>query len=132
LLCLPVAVLTTPQPSDWLRTYSAGPALVCLGILIVFCTFGGYLLMNYWQRHVTATEAGLIYCIEPVFASASALFLPGWFSSLAGINYPDERITSSLLIGGGLITAANVLIQLPLPILAGKTKTDAVGASESC
>jgi drug/metabolite transporter (DMT)-like permease len=119
-LCLPVALLTTPQAADWLRAYSTSPTWLFLGVLVVFCTFGGYLLMNHWQRHVTATEAGLIYCLEPVFASASALVLPGWFSDLAGISYPNERLTFSLLVGGGLITAANVLVQMPLPILTGK------------
>ena len=113
LVCLPVALLTTRQPADWIRAYSSAPALAFLGVLIFFCTFGGYLLMNHWQRHVTATQAGLIYCIEPVFASAFALFLPAWFSQWSSIEYANEKLTASLLIGGGLITAANVLIQLP-------------------
>jgi len=38
------------------------------------------------------------------------------FSAWAGINYPNEHATPSLLIGGGLITLANVLVYLkPLP-----------------
>jgi len=41
------------------------------------------------------------------------LFLPGWFAGWAGIDYANERMTASLLLGGGLITAANVLIQWP-------------------
>jgi drug/metabolite transporter (DMT)-like permease len=113
LVCLPVALLTTRQAGDWLLAYDSRAALGFLGILVFFCTFGGYLLMNHWQRHVTATQAGLIYCIEPVFASAFALFLPAWFSRWSSIEYPNEKLTASLLIGGGLITAANVLIQLP-------------------
>jgi drug/metabolite transporter (DMT)-like permease len=113
LACLPVALLTTPRPADWLRIYNSVPALGMLGILVLFCTLVGCLLMNRWQRHVTATEAGLIYCIEPLFASLLALFLPAWLSVWAAINYANERATVSLLIGGGLITAANVLIQLP-------------------
>jgi hypothetical protein len=68
--------------------------------------------MNSWQPKITATEAGLIYCIEPVFGSIMALFLPAWFSLWAGIGYPNETATVSLLIGGGLITGANLLIQL--------------------
>ena len=44
-----------------------------------------------------------------------ALFLPGIFSILAGFTYPNETLTGNLLIGGGLITAANVLIQLKPP-----------------
>jgi drug/metabolite transporter (DMT)-like permease len=111
LVCLPVALLTTQEPADWLRAYHAAPTLGLLVILVLFCTFGGYLLMNLWQRHVTATQAGLIYCIEPVFASAFALFLPAWFSAWTAIPYPNETLTANLLIGGGLITAANILIQ---------------------
>ena len=84
--------------------------------LTLFCTVGAFSLMNTWQPKITATEAGLIYCLEPVFASLMALVLPGLFSRWAGFTYPNETLTLNLLIGGGLITAANVLIQLkPLP-----------------
>jgi drug/metabolite transporter (DMT)-like permease len=120
LTALPVAMLAAPRPGDWLRAYGSAPALGLMLILVIVCTCGGYLVMNYWQRHVSATEAGLIYCIEPVFASAFALFLPRWFSRLAGIEYDNETLTRNLLIGGGLITAANVLIQWPLPSQAGE------------
>lgn len=113
LVCLPVALLTTGRASDWLRAYSAPSSLGLLGILVLFCTFGGYMLMNHWQRHVSATQAGLIYCIEPIFASVFALFLPAWFSAWAAVGYLNETVTANLIIGGGLITAANVLIQLP-------------------
>jgi hypothetical protein len=67
--------------------------------------------MNYWQRRVTATEAGLIYCAEPVIASALALFLPALFSVWTNISYANETLTARLLIGGGLITVANILLQ---------------------
>lgn len=113
LVCLPVALLTTRQPADWLRAYHSGPALGLLGILIFFCTFGGYLLMNRWQPHLTATQAGLIYCFEPIFASGFALFLPGWISAWASVEYANEKLSGNLLLGGAWITAANVLIQLP-------------------
>ena len=79
--------------------------------LIVVCTLTGYLIMNRWQRQVTATEAGLIYCIEPVCASALALFLPALFSGWASIHYPNEQLTARLIIGGVLVTAANLLLQ---------------------
>jgi hypothetical protein len=113
LMCVPVAVLTTSSPRDWLVAYQTVPTAGFLALLIGFSTLGGYLLMNRWQRHVSATEAGLIYCCEPVFASLLALVLPAWFSLWAGIDYANERLTFSLLLGGGLITLANVLLQLP-------------------
>jgi len=88
---------------------------VLIGALTVFCTLGAFTLMNVWQPKITATEAGLIYCGEPVFAAAMALILPGLISRWGGIDYPNEQATLNLLVGGGLITAANVLLQLRPP-----------------
>jgi drug/metabolite transporter (DMT)-like permease len=89
--------------------------LLFLLILTLPCTLGAYMMMNYWQRHVTPVQAGLIYCMEPVFTSAYALFLPGIFSVWAGVNYPNEILTPSLVIGGAFILAANVLVLIPEP-----------------
>ncbi len=112
LLALPVSLVTANDPRDWLVAY-ASPAVIGLtAILVIFCTMTAYVMMNYWQRHVPAAEAGLIYGAEPVFASLFALFLPGWFSALALFEYPNEKVTGSLLVGGGLVTAANILIQI--------------------
>jgi drug/metabolite transporter (DMT)-like permease len=77
----------------------------------VVCTIGAFSIMNKWQPRITSTEAGLIYCIEPIFASVFALFLPAIFSAWAAIDYPNEHATWSLIIGGGLIKVANVLVQ---------------------
>jgi drug/metabolite transporter (DMT)-like permease len=84
-------------------------------VLTAFCTLGAFGIMNAWQPKITATEAGLIYCVEPIFGSAMALFLPALFSKWTGIDYPNEHATFHLLVGGGLITLANVLIQLRPP-----------------
>jgi drug/metabolite transporter (DMT)-like permease len=81
-------------------------------ILVLLCTMIAYLMMNYWQRFLPAAEAGLIYCAEPLFASLFALFLPRWLSAWADLEYPNEVVTPHLLIGGGLITAANLLVQI--------------------
>ena len=105
------------MPAWWLFT---------LG-LTVFCTLGAFSLMNHWQPRITATEAGLIYCIEPLFGSVFALFLPGLFSILAGILYPNEVLTPTLLVGGGLITIANVILQLRPPIKPLSPQPAAVG-----
>ena len=114
LVCLPVALAAAPSAGAWLRAYGTAPMLGFLGVLVFPCTLGAYLLMNHWQRHVSATHAGLIYCLEPVFTSFYALFLPGWFSAWASIAYANETLTDTLLLGGGLITAANVLLYLPV------------------
>src|SRR6267143_1405326 len=88
-------------------------AVGCTLVIIWCCTVVSYGLMNHWQPRVTATEAGLIYCAEPLFASVFALFLPGWLAGPARINYANETLTRNLLVGGGLITLANILIQIP-------------------
>jgi drug/metabolite transporter (DMT)-like permease len=112
LLALPVAVFYAPDAPSFFKAYDDLPVILMMAALILFCTIGSYGLMNIWQRHITATEAGLIYCLEPVAASAFALFLPGWLSGVAGIQYANEYITRDLVVGGGLILAANVLIQI--------------------
>lgn len=111
LVSAPVVLATAPDAAAWLRAYASPAAIGFQAVIVLFCTLAAYLLMNLWQRHVTATEAGLIYCAEPVFASLLALFLPGIFSVWAGIQYPNETVTARLLLGGGFITAANVLLQ---------------------
>jgi len=112
LLCLPLVLATAPDAASCWRAYSTPTAVALLAALVVFCTIFAYTLMNRWQRHVTATEAGLIYCIEPLLASLLALFLPGWLSHWGGLDYRNEQLTLRLLIGGGLITGANVLLQM--------------------
>jgi drug/metabolite transporter (DMT)-like permease len=84
-----------------------------LAALTLGCTLFSFLLMNHWQPSVSATEAGLIYCLEPVFTSFYALFMPAWLSQWTGIRYANESLTSPLLIGGTLILLANVVLQMP-------------------
>jgi drug/metabolite transporter (DMT)-like permease len=78
--------------------------------LVLLCTVFNFLIMNAWQRCVSATEAGLIYCIEPVVATLISAFLPGWISRFGSISYPNETLTWSLLVGGGLIIGATILV----------------------
>jgi drug/metabolite transporter (DMT)-like permease len=106
-----LAVATAPAVRDLGIPWTSPVWLGLTVALTVICTVGAFSLMNKWQPRITATEAGLIYCIEPVFASIFALFLPALFSGWAQINYPDEHWTWSLMVGGALITIANVLIQ---------------------
>jgi len=113
LVSAPLVCVTAPDAAACLRAYASPAACGFLALIVVFCTLGAFMVMNVWQRHVTATEAGLIYCSEPVFASLLALFLPAIFSSWANIHYANEILTLRLLVGGGLITAANVLLQSP-------------------
>jgi drug/metabolite transporter (DMT)-like permease len=61
----------------------------------------GFHLMNVYQPRVTASRAALIYLLEPVFATG--------YSVLNGY----EPLTPSLLAGGALILAGNLVIELP-------------------
>jgi drug/metabolite transporter (DMT)-like permease len=107
-----LAVATTPNTRS-LGVPWGSPAWVALTMtLTVVCTIGAFSIMNKWQPRITSTEAGLIYCIEPLFASIFALFVPGLLSVWAAIEYPNEHATWSLVVGGSLITVANVLVQV--------------------
>ena len=91
--------------------YQSGAVWILLIGLVAFCTVLAFTLMNMWQPHLAPTHAGLIYCAEPVFASACALGLPAWLAQLGHVDYANETLTASLLIGGSLITLANGLAQ---------------------
>jgi drug/metabolite transporter (DMT)-like permease len=106
-----LAATTTPGARALAIPWES-PAWVGLTlVLTVVCTIGAFMIMNKWQPSITSTEAGLVYCVEPLFASVFVLFLPGIFSAWAAIDYPNEHATWSLIIGGGLITIANVFVQ---------------------
>ncbi len=107
-----LAFALAPDAALLLRPWQSPAWLGLTAALTVFCTLGAFGLMTAFQPRITATEAGLLYCVEPVFAAALALFLPGWLSAWTGISYADETLTAGLLAGGALITAANVLLQL--------------------
>ncbi|HTB81058.1 MAG TPA: EamA family transporter [Opitutaceae bacterium] len=110
-----LALAVAARPAELLVPWGSGAWTGCTLVLTLFCTLGAFIIMNAWQPKITATEAGLIYCIEPVFASLMALFLPAWFSGWGGLDYPNEIAGAGLLLGGGLITAANVILQLKPP-----------------
>jgi drug/metabolite transporter (DMT)-like permease len=80
--------------------------------LVLFCTLLAFGIMNHWQPHLEATQAGLIYCGEPFFASIFALFAPALMSRWSQIDYPNEPLTWRLAVGGGLILVANLLVLL--------------------
>ncbi len=109
------AAVLAPDRHALIVPWTSAPWLGLTILLTVFCTLAAFLLMNQWQPKITATEAGLIYCVEPIFGSTMALFFPAWFSAWAHVDYPNEVATWTLLIGGGLITLANVVLQLKPP-----------------
>lgn len=112
LFMLPIATWAAPRPSDVIFAGASWPAFLLVGILAVFCSVAAFLLMNRWQPRISATEAGLIYSTEPVFTAIYVMFLPQWLAGLSGGSYANEVPGMEMILGGGLILAANVLMQL--------------------
>ncbi len=108
---LPVAVAGAPTPRMLITLYADPVRLGILLILAGVATCLGLLLMYRWQRFVGASTAAVIYCTEPVYTAAIATVLPSLLSTLLGISYQNELLTNSLLAGGSLILAANLVVQ---------------------
>lgn len=113
LVCLPVAFATQTGGSDWGVALRAPGVPTFILALTFLCTLVTFTMMNRWQRHVGATAAGLIYATEPIFTSLCAFFLPAWLSDYGGFRYPNEELHRALLLGGVLITLANLVLLLP-------------------
>jgi len=107
---LPITLIAAPDTATIISMGSSFSVIILLTVLAIVCTVGSFCLMNSFQRHVSSTEASLIYTTEPVFAACYALFLPSVIATLMGHHYANESLTSQLVIGGGLILAANLVI----------------------
>lgn len=101
------------QVMDWIRMTASPGYAGSLVILASLCSVISFGLMNRFQPHVSASQAAVIYSLEPVFASSWALFLPGWLSQWTGLGHANEFWTWSLVVGGGLILIANVFALYP-------------------
>ncbi|MEQ1860569.1 MAG: DMT family transporter [Chthoniobacteraceae bacterium] len=115
LAAAPIFLLTMQSPTDASVLIASAPMFGLFVVTTLVCSIFAFVMMNRWQPHVDATTAGIVYCAEPLFATALALFLPAVLASLVGIAYANESFTTHLVIGGALITAANVLISLTPP-----------------
>lgn len=115
LLFIPITWLVAPNFDACIEAGASLQSMTIVLALALPCSVGAYLLMNIWQRKVSATEAGLIYTSEPVFTAAYVLFMPAMLGAFVGAVYPNESFTLSLGIGGGLILLANVLMQWKRP-----------------
>ncbi len=86
----------------WLLAMLSRPAVARdLALLVLLPTVLAFHWMTSYQPRVSAGRAALIYLLEPVFASA--------FSVLWGL----DEVTGRLFLGGGLILAGNLLIEVP-------------------
>jgi len=82
-----------------------------LGALTLLSTLLPFVLMNRYQRHVSSSEAGVIYGAEPVLASLLALFLPEFLAPIAGVAYTNESISLRLALGALLVTLSPFLLR---------------------
>lgn len=118
LVLTPVFLVKAVSPADALALVASGPNLAVFLSLTGLCSLVAFLLMNRWQPYVDATTAGIVYCAEPIFTTVFALFTPALIAPLLHVEYGNETLTPSLLLGGALITGANVLIALKPPTAA--------------
>lgn len=81
--------------------------------LAVLPSLLAFSLMNTFQPKVTAVQAAVIYTLEPVFVTLSAMFLPGLFSTYLGLPMTNEVLTLPIISGGLLILTANLFALWP-------------------
>ncbi len=87
----------------WSAAVARTPALIVVVVLLtVLCTILAFYWMNKYQPQVPANRAALIYFLEPLFGTA--------FSLLFGY----DTWSVSLLLGGTLIIAGNLLAESSL------------------
>ncbi len=87
---------------EWTAWMLSRPAVLRdVLLLTVLSTLLAMHLMNVYQPYVPASRAGLIYLLEPVFASLFSLALG------------HDALTLRLVLGGGLILGGNLLVELP-------------------
>ncbi len=107
----PVFLWHAHHPADALAVFASVPLFAIFAGLTLFCSLIAFLMMNRYQPDVDATTAGIIYCAEPLYATVLALFLPTLLAAAIGLGgITNETATTHLIIGGSLITIANVLI----------------------
>jgi drug/metabolite transporter (DMT)-like permease len=94
-----------PGPGEWAAwvgdMLGRPPVLRDLALMTLLPTVLAFHWMNVYQPRVPASRAALIYLLEPVFSAAFSVW------------WEHDRVTASLLLGGGLVLAGNLLVELP-------------------
>ena len=72
-----------------------------LALMTLLPTVLAFHWMNVYQPRVPVSRAALIYLLEPVFSAAFSVW------------WQHDRLTPPLLLGGGLVLAGNLLVELP-------------------
>jgi len=106
-----VSVVTCRDPVHLFQPYTSPSWLALVVLATVFGTVTPFVVMNHWQRFIPTTEAALMYSFSPVVAALSEVGLPAVLSRWVGIDYANQPLSLTLLVGGGLILSANALIQ---------------------
>ncbi|MBX3751024.1 MAG: EamA family transporter [Opitutaceae bacterium] len=112
LLFAAVSMLVCREPANLVAPFAAPGWVTLMVASTIFGTIGPFVMLNHWQRFITATEAGVLYSFGPVIATLSEVFLPALISGWVGITYANQPLTLTLVTGGALIIAANGLLQL--------------------
>ena len=111
LLVAPFAIFLGPGLGGLAACYRDPAGGLLMVAVVVGCTCAPYGLMTVWQRFVSGTEAGIIYCFEAVFSAIACVLLPGMLGRWLGTGGVDEAVTWRMLAGGGLIVAGGLLVQ---------------------
>ena len=98
---------------EWTSLLVDGRFMLLILIMSFFCTVLAFHWMNKYQPHVSATQAAMIYTLEPTFATLWAMVLPDILSRTMHLSYPSERPGLELLVGGLLIVTGNALALWP-------------------
>jgi len=112
ILTLPVVLWSGPGLGGMAACYPSAGLIGLMVVIILFSTCLPYAIMNLWQRDISSTEAGIIYCSEALFAAGSSLFVPALIAPVLNITYLNEVPGVTMLIGGGLILAGAILVQV--------------------
>ena len=115
LLFIPITAIVAPDMASCFKAGASFQSFVLVTGLALFCSVGAYLIMNIWQPRVSATEAGLIYTIEPLFTAIFVIFLPVMLGEFIGATYKNETISLAMITGGTLILGANLIMQWKRP-----------------
>lgn len=111
IIALPAAFQASGSMHEMSQTIASWPAFLLIITMSLVCSIAAFLLMNHWQRHISAVQAGLLYALEPLFTSVVALFLPAVIGNWIGQEVANESLRSSLVGGGLLIMLAVVIVQ---------------------
>ena len=119
LSCLITLCLPYPHGFRGARAALAQPGVwVTLLYLGVLATSVAFYMMATLQAHLGATEAAILYLLEPVFTALLAM--SGW---VPGIR---EHLTPLQIMGGVIIISAMVLAEVGPRLMAGRD-TEPIG-----